>query len=153
MSRDERRFGFAARLTLTAAGALVAVLAIEIALRAFLPRYLNPFEPDDTLGFRLKANFAGRYPWTAVRTDDHRHRVSRAVTTPSAARIVFVGDSVTFGFGVDAEHTYPERFGERIGRAGDVVNAAVPGYNLEQVLGVLRELLARERPQLVVYGL
>lgn len=144
----------ASSVALVAVGIVVTLLGLELGVRLIVRHYLNPFEPDATLAFRLKANFAGRYPWTPVRTDEDGFRTP-AVDAPSSRRaILFVGDSVTFGFSVLAEEAYPYRFGERIGRPGDVVNAAVPGYNLEQVIGTIRRVVASDKkPELIVYGL
>jgi lysophospholipase L1-like esterase len=135
-------------------GLLIAFGAMEIGLRLVLTHYLNPFQPDAVVGYRLKPNFAGRYPWVPVRTDEGGFRVPDTHARSSRSTILFVGDSVTFGFGVLAEDSYPARFGERIGRPGDVVNAAVPGYNLEQALAAVRRFIANgQKPELVVYGL
>ncbi len=143
----------AVNLLLVLASLLVTSLAAEVVLRFVLSRSFNPFQPDGELGFRLKPDFDGFYPWVRVRTDDAGHRVPRETRVPPTGKILFVGDSVTFGFGVRSEESFPFRFGEHIGRPQDVANAAVPGYNLEQVLGILREELRRSRPEAVFYGL
>ena len=143
----------AVTLLLVLSSLLVTSLAAEAVLRFVLSRSFNPFQPDGELGFRLKPDFDGFYPWVRVRTDEAGHRVPRETRVPSTGRILFVGDSVTFGFGVRSEESFPFRFGEHIGRPQDVVNAAVPGYNLEQVLGILREELRRSSPEAVFYGL
>jgi hypothetical protein len=142
------------RILLVVAGLCVAFGSIEVGLRIVLARYLNPFEPDREVGYRLKANFTGRYPWISVRTDGQGFRVARAHTPSPHTPILFVGDSVTFGFGILAEESYPSQFGQQIGRPNDVVNAAVPGYNLEQVVRTIRRYVeAHGKPELVVYGL
>ena len=141
------------RIALVLVGAVAALLTLEGTLRLVLEYYLNPFLPDVELGYRLKPSFAGRYPWVTVRTDEDGYRVARRPARSSGRKILFVGDSVTFGFGVDAEEAYPLRFGETIARAGDVVNAAVPGYNLQQVLLTTERFLKRQTPDLIVYGL
>jgi lysophospholipase L1-like esterase len=141
------------RSALVVAGFLVALLVTEGGLRLTLGRYLNPFEPDDVVGYRLKTGFDGFYPWTPVHTDEHGFRVGSRHRPSKKPAILFVGDSVTFGFGVLADDAYPQRFGERIGRPDDVLNAAVPGYNLEQVLVTIRRFLEVETPELIVYGL
>jgi acyl-CoA thioesterase-1 len=49
---------------------------------------------------------------------------------PTAQRIVFLGDSLTAGYGLDRDEAYPSRIQERLRAAGmgaDVVNAGVSG--------------------------
>jgi lysophospholipase L1-like esterase len=148
------RSRLAARVLLVVAALVLSLGAMEIGVRLVLNHYLNPFEPDADVGYRLKANFRGRYPWVAVTTDANGFRVPAAGQSAPRTPILFVGDSVTFGFGVLAEESYPTQFGEQIGRPGDVLNAAVPGYNLEQVVRTIRRFIRTSgKPQLVVYGL
>ena len=150
---NRRPRSLAMGMALVVVGAVVALLTLEGTLRLVLEHYLNPFEPDAELGYRLKPSFAGRYPWVSVRTDEEGYRVARRPGSSSGRKILFVGDSVTFGFGVEAQDAYPLRFGESIGRAADVVNAAVPGYNLQQVLLTTERFLKRQTPEFIVYGL
>lgn len=57
-------------------------------------------------------------------------------------RVVCCGDSITFGYGVGDEDTYPYRLGRLLAPRGvEVVNAGVTGYTSYQVLGLLRRLL------------
>lgn len=151
MSRSRR--DLLVNLAVALSSLLVVALAAELALRYVLLRNLNPFEPDAEIGYRLKRSFQGTYPRTRVRTDDARRRVPASFEGVAGGRYLFVGDSVTFGFGVLAEESFPALFGERLGAADEVANAAVPGYNLGQVLAVLKENMALERPELIVYGL
>ena len=154
MKQNHGGYRVAGRLALVAASIVVTLGAMEFGVRFVLAHYLNPFEPDATVGYRLKANFSGRYPWVPVRTDDHGFRVPTAQPPASKGTILFVGDSVTFGFGILADDSYPTLFAKRIGRAGDVMNAAVPGYNLGQVIGTIQRFVQEHgKPELVVYGL
>lgn len=70
-------------------------------------------------------------------------------------RILFIGDSFTFGFGVREEETYPRRF-ERARRAAgqdvDVVNLAVAGYDSVQAVAALAANIDALRPRCVIYG-
>ena len=70
-------------------------------------------------------------------------------------RVVFLGDSLTAGLGVDADEAFPALVGETLrheGRAVDVVNAGVSG---DTTAGGLRRLdwLLRQKPDVVVVGL
>jgi hypothetical protein len=48
--------------------------------------------------------------------------------------IVFLGDSVPFGFGVNDEQTLPSQFSALLPVESHVVNAALPSYNLAQAV-------------------
>jgi lysophospholipase L1-like esterase len=145
---------------------ILLLLAAELALRFVLLRNLNPFEPDDRRGYRLKADFDGYYPRVAVRTDERGLRIPdegaetegvadlRSSASARGARpVVFIGDSVTFGFSVRAEESFVWLWSQATGRP--VANAAVPGYNLGQAVSTLAALLEHGGPvpSHVVYGL
>lgn len=73
---------------------------------------------------------------------------------PSRFRIMVVGDSLTYGEGIDAFWTYSEQL-ERSLAADfrvDVLNLGVRGYASEDVLNVVRRFLPELQPDLVVYG-
>lgn len=70
-------------------------------------------------------------------------------------RILFVGDSYTFGTGVEDGVAFPhpcERLLHARGRRDFCINAGVPGHNSEQTLARLRVLLPQFRPHHVVLG-
>ncbi len=153
MDHDEARSNLFANLALATVSLLAVLVTAELALRLVLLRNLNPFQPDAEIGYRLKPSFDGVYPRARVRTDANGHRVPTTQEVESTGRYLFVGDSVTFGFSVRADEAFPYLFGAMLGDPLAVSNAGVPGYNLEQVLTILREDLERTTPELVVYGL
>jgi lysophospholipase L1-like esterase len=57
-------------------------------------------------------------------------------------RVACFGDSITFGYGVADNESYPYLVGERLAAGGgEAVNAGVTGYTSYQVLGLARRLL------------
>jgi hypothetical protein len=118
-----------------------------------LSRGLNPFQPDAEHGFRLKSNFDGVYPRVRVRTDAGGHRIPVAQQGDATGRFLFIGDSVTFGFSVPAGVAFPWRIAKARGNVADATVAAVPGYNLDQVLAAARAQITRQRPEWILYGL
>lgn len=71
-----------------------------------------------------------------------------------AFRILCIGDSHTYGWGVERHEAWPARL-ERLleqasGRDFDVVNLGVPSSNSSQVVTRLPRYLARYRPDLIV---
>ncbi|HEU4525668.1 MAG TPA: SGNH/GDSL hydrolase family protein [Gemmatimonadales bacterium] len=109
---------------------------------------------DPQLGWRLPRNVRVRHRTphfdVTVALDGAGRRVplgeARRAGRPLA---VFIGDSVTFGWGVEAEQAYPELRGEIAGF--DVRNLGVPGYGTDQAyLALLADGLPLG-PQVVVY--
>ena len=73
---------------------------------------------------------------------------------PSRLRIMVVGDSLTYGEGIDAFWTYPEQLERSLAPdfRVEVLNLGVMGYASEDVLNVVRRFLPELEPDLVVYG-
>jgi acyl-CoA thioesterase-1 len=76
-------------------------------------------------------------------------------TAPAAARIVFLGDSLTAGLGLEADQAYPAIVGDLLSAEGlkvQVVNAGVSG---DTTAGGLRRLdwLLKQSPDILVVGL
>lgn len=73
-----------------------------------------------------------------------------------AFRVVFLGDSWTFGLGVKEEESFPTRFQELANRLGaargrvQAVNLGLPGYNTLNEVAALEFFYDRLRPDAVV---
>jgi acyl-CoA thioesterase-1 len=77
------------------------------------------------------------------------------VAAPSAPRIVFLGDSLTAGYGLAEDQAFPALVGEMLAREGkdfEVVNAGVSGDTTAGGLARLDWLLT-QKPRVVVVGL
>ncbi len=144
--------------------ALLATLALgEAALRALAPFPLDPplypgdVEPDAQLrgSTRIDAALGWRFePHARVSDKGPDFELEyecdadgfRATPRVSGAtqRIVFVGDSFTFGVGVPASETFVERTAGALERV-EVHNLGMAGYGVDQMLCALREVgFARE---------
>ena len=76
-------------------------------------------------------------------------------TSATTARVVFLGDSLTAGLGVESDQAYPALVGAQLKAAGvdaTIVNAGVSG---DTTAGGLRRLdwLLKQKPSIVVVGL
>jgi lysophospholipase L1-like esterase len=89
-----------------------------------------------------------------LRSDASRRSVPYE-RTPGVARILYLGPSFTFGWGVDHEQTFVERAGQALvgeGRRVEWINAGVPGHGSEHQLCWLRAEGWRYQPDLVVFN-
>jgi hypothetical protein len=146
---------------LTAAIASVAGLMIaEVALRLLEPNANQPQrEFDPYLGWRgrpdLRVVLRERAFSIGIEQNSHGFRdLERSIERPAHVdRILCVGDSFTWGWGVEQEDIYTRRL-ERLlsaaGRPTEVLNAGVGGYGTDQELLYLRRAGLRFRPDIVI---
>ncbi|HEX9188112.1 MAG TPA: SGNH/GDSL hydrolase family protein [Vicinamibacteria bacterium] len=74
---------------------------------------------------------------------------------PGVFRVLGLGDSFAFGWGVPAEACFLERLGERLdasrpGVAHEVLNAGIPGYGTWEARAMLRSVAPSWAPDLVI---
>lgn len=118
------------------------------------PRHL--FAPDAAAGYRLRANFRGREVARSgefdlpVAVDDLALRAGSGRVEPADRRggVLALGDSLTFGEGVDFDQTWTRLLEQRLGVP--VVNAGVPGFSTRQMTALLDEHLQRFSPRVVL---
>ena len=75
---------------------------------------------------------------------------------PGVLRILFLGDSIAFGTGVRNEEVVTARVKDLLALRGiraEVINTAVPSYNLSQEVAFLRHEGIRYQPDWVVVGM
>jgi lysophospholipase L1-like esterase len=122
----------------------------------------NPYRPDGQLGFTLQ-------PGVRVRHVDRDFSVAVAVNAlgmrgaepppvkqAGTARILLLGDSFAFGWGVEQEATFgawlERRLSERVGPV-EVWSAAVPGWSMDQHYLYLRSRGLTLAPDLVLVAM
>lgn len=157
MRKRSRSFLFArpaAACALGAACLLLLVGSMELALKAagfvrgadprFGPLSAGCCVPDAKLIWRLRA-------------EDERSSIGRNAPPkrPGVARILAVGDSSTYGIGVERGETYAELLERKLEReagAGrfEVINAGTPGYSSWQGLGLLKEAWPAYEPDVLI---
>ena len=106
-----------------------------------------------------KCEDAGRVTrvwYDKVNENNHRGEAVDITRLPAGTqRVLFLGDSYTYGDCVAGEAVFHQRI-ERELRAEGVqvkcINAGVPGYNSVQELALLREIFDQYKPDLVVLG-
>lgn len=146
-------------------GTVISIGLLELGCRLFRPIYLGPpdyftnfFMPDAKLGFKMPANFNGLYQQDyeltyATNAQGLRDRDFDAYPAEGVMRILAVGDSWTFGLGVDLPATWPKQLEyvlrER-GIAAEVINTGVSGYSTLTYAKVLKKFHAVYHPQAVI---
>ena len=150
---------------LTSASCLFFLFTLEIGLRLLNPQIMMPhpngmWELSPTRGCRLTTAFDG-YHWYGefnVRITISEQGLRDRTFGPKEAnigRILALGDSFTFGFGVEGYESYPKRLEALLNekRKGyDVINAGFPGYGTLQELRYLEEEGLAFSPDVVLIG-
>lgn len=124
-------------------------------------------QPDERLGYRLVPNyemdhqtsdFDSHIKINSEGLRDYEHQKNKDTDT---FRVLVLGDSFTFGVGVNLEESYPKVLETMLNNntsAGgpkkyEVINAGIEGYGTEQEYRYLEELWDRYEPNLVLVGL
>lgn len=67
-------------------------------------------------------------------------------------RVMAVGDSSVYGFGVEDDEVFTSRLGTALGPSVQVINAAVPGYSTYQTINLLEIRALALAPDLLLIG-
>lgn len=153
------------KLALVLGGTVVALVLAELTIRLFpgafgihasLEYYMPHVfaqDPDITWTLRPGASsphqhFAGDYDVT-VTIDPRGFRVTPQ--RPSQPKLLMLGDSFTFGLGVEDDETFPYQLAERL-PGWNVLNAGYTGgASLDTQFAWLRRNVANLRPKLVLF--
>lgn len=141
-----------------------ALGALEVIARIAFPApapWLYPqirYRADPALVFSLEPGQAG---FTADRSAAINERGLRGPVVPYArtsgvTRILYLGDSITFGYGVDEADGFTQKASYLLAREGirtETINSAVPSYNSEQEVAYLRTEGYRYQADWVVVGI
>lgn len=127
-----------------------------------LAQFISVIEDDDELFWRLKPNQVlppDGYPFFGIISNSQRLREDHEIAIPKPPRelrILFLGDSCTFGYGLDYKAGFVEKLEARLqarvpqGWKVECINAGVPAYSLFQGLRFLETEGLRYQPDLVV---
>lgn len=139
--------------------ALLPFVVADCTLRPFVEAKTTLFERDPRLGWRMRPGAVADWGQVRVRVNERglRGPAIPDARSPERGRVLFLGDSVTFGFGIaDPADTYPflvgQRLGDRLGRPVEVVNAGVGGYSPWQELAWLEAEGLGYAPDAIVVG-
>lgn len=154
------------RAALLVGGVLIALIATELALRAGAfgsesggLRGLHAARPDRSwlYGLRAGAQLSTGEPVAVdyeINADGFRDRVRSVEKPPGTFRILVLGDSLAFGYGVGQSAAFPavleERANARSDVAVEVLNFGVGGYNPYNEAELFADVGVRYRPDLVL---
>jgi lysophospholipase L1-like esterase len=146
-------------LTLFCGTFLFLIVACELVLRLMGYGRIEIYQPDRTLYWRLKPN---QNCFTKV---DHKpvHINSLGTRGPEFSpdkpagtyRILSLGDSRTFGWGLSDEETYSALVEKKLRDSGvkaEVINAGVNAWSFMQMTTFFREFGLKWRPDAVIVG-
>jgi lysophospholipase L1-like esterase len=129
---------------------------------AIVPQYF--YSKDDVLGYKLSENFKGVTQTREFKTNidissegfrDYEHSRQKKDGT---YRIIGLGDSFTFGFGVPFEETYLRILEKKLNQSSsnrqqyEIIKTGIPGYCLLQEFLLLKKKGADYKPDLVLVG-
>jgi lysophospholipase L1-like esterase len=140
-------------------GAVEAVLRVVGVKKAPRPRLILrsidtdvdlPFmQPDPELFWSPRPGYRGEFQGRPVTINALGLRGPEPAT-PRPTRILCLGDSITFGYGVGDGETYPAALGRQLaGRGVEVVNGGVTGYTSHQARKLLQRVGPALRPDVV----
>ncbi len=123
---------------------LICLLIFELFVRAvwMVPQRGYPegiHISDEVLGYKLKPDFSGYFPKylgnISISINSQGLRDYERDYTKSQKRILMLGDSVTFGSGVDFEEIYPRLLEQKLNESGydyEIIKTGVGGYEFSQ---------------------
>ncbi len=160
---DARRWPRSFFVLVPLGAAVIALLAVELALRLaspvpYAPEHNMVFDPDPDTGYRLRPGGVARFGNGARGVASGQGFRSREVGPkgPGTFRILAVGDSFTEGAGVEAEEAWPQVVEGLLARSGprrvEVVNAGVGGWDPFQYAQFFESRGLALEPDLVVVG-
>ena len=153
-------------VALVCASLCAALLVLELSLRAFYPAPVRFFYPQESYDIDREIGHALRPLQTAFTHDRPvqisslglRDREIAPYPPPGTLRVLALGDSQTFGNGLDLSETWPKQLEGMLQNVGggpwwEVINAGIPATDTWQHEIVLGRLLDTIHPHAVVLAL
>jgi len=157
----------AARIVLVLLGAIAGLGVTEVALRALATRGtandlrgLHEPRPDRPWLYGLRPGVEGQLSVSGsvryrINTDGFRDRLYQRPKPPGTFRIVVLGDSITFGYGVEVRDTFPKLLEAQLAELApdqkfEVLSLGVNGYNPYNEAALFADIGVTYEPDLVL---
>lgn len=159
LSRQKRLFYFAAMVVFSV---VVTLTISEVTIRMLYPQQeaMRWFTSSDRYGFLMKKNFHQRYHYVGsdfsmdVRTNSLGLRDQEYdLTRKDAKRILLIGDSFTFGYGVNVQDNFDTKLENLLNRNSEnwmVINAGHGGWGTLQETKYATDHFALFEPDIIV---
>src|ERR1700730_11199696 len=150
------------KLALIFLGFCFGAIAAEITLRLAGYSYPEFYQPDQSRGYALRPNMAGRYgkegdAFVRINSDGLRDREHARTKPADTIRIAVIGDSYPEAFPVPMEEAFWSIMEKKLkecgafgGRQIEVINFGVSGYGTAQELITMRERVWQYAPDIVM---
>ncbi len=147
---------------------VLLVLASEVTIKLYFfgwydsPKWLLAPSDNPKLAYELSPDTQITATYLTPRQRDWKYHASTnaqgfrgapAAPTKDRPRVIVIGDSTAFGLGVSDDETFPVVLERALDGRVEVLNWGVPGYNLVQIVELLRTKGQTYEPDLVVYAL
>ena len=146
-------------LTLAGVEALVRVFWSKLNRQAVIPLTLKThrFTANKVMGYELVPGSVSFEDgaWYRINGDGVRDRDFPLAKPAGVFRIAAVGDSCTFGLGLELEDTWPKQLERELRRTRpqvEVINFGVMGYNTPQEAERIQDKVLKYDPDLVIIG-
>lgn len=135
----KRKRDFKKNILLLISVILIFLIFFEIILRIFgSPLYgfqKGMFQSDELMGYKLSVNYNGKHSVygkiVSIQTNSKGMRDFRNYSyEKSKPRILILGDSMSFGNGVEFNESYVEILRKKFNDEVEVINFGVPGYGI-----------------------
>jgi lysophospholipase L1-like esterase len=94
-------------------------------------------------------------PGDDINSDGLRDREHESLNPDGVHRVVFLGDSVTYGWPIHRKHNYPSQLARLLIADGcevEIFNVALPGWTTRQQLIAYRRIVRKYEPHHVILG-
>ena len=139
---------------------LIACAIGEVALRCFFPQKLGTqqFSNHKDLGLLPVPNqngfylYPGVYNYTYTNDESARRITSKGKTIAANKTVMLIGDSFTYGIGVNDHETFAYQLQDKLKADGvQIVNCGTPGKGTDYALKYYKVFKEEVKPDVVIY--
>lgn len=148
-------------LSLVIISIVLFALFLEIIFRVYFPQFRQDENgmpvPDDVIGYSWRPNYSEKiysfdnFKLARVHINSQGLRQDYDLGPKVKKRILVVGDSFTFGVGLNQDETFPVMLNNLLGDEWEVVNAGIWGIGTVQSILLVHKYEQIVDPDIVIY--